>query len=171
MGKRGIDTLINFQHFKNLEVLWLNNNNLVKVDGLDANFRIKELYLHNNNLRTLDGSLKHMKHLNVLTLYNNELSNLDQNIDFLSDFVYLEHLELWGNPLSEEPNYRISVIHALRTLKLFERHNVSDLERIAADKFIKANKIVGLKKPRKKTFKVFEQISDSNLARLKNFLS
>jgi U2 small nuclear ribonucleoprotein A' len=171
LGKRGIDTLINFQSFKNLEVLWLNNNNLVKIDGLDANFRIKELYLHNNNLRTLDGSLKNMKHLNVLTLYNNELSNLDQNIDFLSDFVYLEHLELWGNPLSEEPNYRISVIHALRTLKLFERHNVSDLERISADKFIKDNKIVGIKKPRKKAFKVFEQISDSKPKRFQIFLS
>ena len=30
----------------NLEVLWLNNNKLVSVTNLDANFRIKELYLH-----------------------------------------------------------------------------------------------------------------------------
>ena len=30
----------------NLEVLWLNNNKLVSVTNLDANFRIKEFYLH-----------------------------------------------------------------------------------------------------------------------------
>ena len=62
LGKRGIDVLMNFEFFTNLEVLWLNNNNLVRIEGLDKNFRIKELYLHNNNIRSLDGSLKVMKH-------------------------------------------------------------------------------------------------------------
>lgn len=39
LGKRNIDNLINFQYFKNLEVLWLNNNSIVRLEGLDSNFR------------------------------------------------------------------------------------------------------------------------------------
>lgn len=159
LGKRGIDTQINFQHFKNLEVLWLNNNNLVNIQGLDINFRIKELYLHNNHIRTLEGSLKVMKHLTVLTLYNNELSNQDENIESQENYVYLEHLELWGNPLSEEPNYRPKILHSQRNLTLFDRHTIRELERQNADKLIKSQKIPGLKKNKRKAFKVFEQIS------------
>jgi Leucine-rich repeat (LRR) protein len=40
-------------HFPNLEVLWLNDNRISKLKGLEHNFRIKHLYLHNNNLATV----------------------------------------------------------------------------------------------------------------------
>lgn len=110
--------------------------------------------------------MKHLQHLTSLTLYNNELSNLDENLDFFKDFVYLEHLELFGNPLSEEPNYRNLTIHTLRVLNLFDRHKVTDLERIASDKFFKDNKVLGNRKHRKKVFKVFEQISKCEMQTL-----
>ena len=86
----------------NLEVLWLNNNNLKAVTGLDTSFRLKELYLHNNSIKSLDGSIKHLPHLRTLTLYNNELSDLDVTLEHFNSMVYLQHLELFQNPLSEE---------------------------------------------------------------------
>ena len=159
LGKRGINTQINFQYFKNLEVLWINDNNLVSVEGLDENFRVKELYQHNNHIRTLEGSLKHMRHLVVLTLYNNELSHLDHNIEYQEDYVYLEQLELFGNPLSEEPNYRAKVLHFQRNLNLFDRHTIQHNERLNADKLVKSQNVVGQKKPRRRAFKVYEQVS------------
>ena len=52
--------------FKTLEVLWLNDNKLSKVKGLEDNFRLKHLYLHNNRIASLANSsccLKQLKHL------------------------------------------------------------------------------------------------------------
>lgn len=63
-----------------------------------------------------------MAHLQTLTLYNNELSDLDSNLEFLSGFMYLEHLELYDNPLSEEPYYKLKTIFNLKQLSLFDRH-------------------------------------------------
>lgn len=134
LGNRGFETLVNFQYFVNLEILWLNGNNLTKLEGLDSNTRIKELYIQNNNLRTLEGSISKMKHLVALTAYNNQLSNLKKNIDFLSDFHYLSHLELYNNPLSEEPNYKKLIIYNLKNLILFDRHTIKDSERQDAAK-------------------------------------
>lgn len=122
LGGRGIEILDKFHSFRNLEVLWLNNNNLTEIRGLDKNFRIKELYVHNNRLKTLKGSISKMGHLQILSAYNNQLSDLDKNLDFLSDFTYLEHLNLYDNPLSEEPYYQKKVIYHLKSLKLFDRH-------------------------------------------------
>lgn len=102
LSHRGIQKLVNFDLFMNLEVLWLNNNNLKAVTGLDTNFRLKELYLHNNSIKSLDGSIKHLPHLRTLTLYNNELSDLDVTLEHFNSMVYLQHLELFQNPLSEE---------------------------------------------------------------------
>ena len=32
-----------WESFPNLEILWINNNNLTKIENLKANFRIKEV--------------------------------------------------------------------------------------------------------------------------------
>jgi Leucine-rich repeat (LRR) protein len=34
-----------FEHFPNIEVLWLNNNLLESLENLDKNYKIKHLYL------------------------------------------------------------------------------------------------------------------------------
>lgn len=48
LGGQNIDRLTGFERFVALEILWLNDNELTAVTGLEENFRIKELYLHNN---------------------------------------------------------------------------------------------------------------------------
>ena len=42
--------LTSMKRMPNLEVLWLNDNLLTKLQGLDFNFRLKHLYLHNKAL-------------------------------------------------------------------------------------------------------------------------
>jgi hypothetical protein len=51
--------------------------------------------------------------LEHLSIYNNELRGLDQVIEFLSGFSYLRHLDLFGNPLAEEPYYKHRVIYGI----------------------------------------------------------
>jgi hypothetical protein len=34
-------------------------------------------------------------------------------LEFLSKFSFLEQLDLFGNPLAEEPDYRLRIIHAM----------------------------------------------------------
>lgn len=62
------------------------------MEGLDTNFRIRELYLHNNKLKSLDGSFRFLSHLSILSLYNNELRGLDKCLDVLRDFTRLNNL-------------------------------------------------------------------------------
>jgi Leucine-rich repeat (LRR) protein len=123
LGRRGIQRLINFNDFPNLEVLWLNDNNLRSVEGLDHNIRVKELYLHNNRIKTLEGSIKNLLHLRTVTLYNNELSDLDHTMTYFKNLQYLVHIELYDNPLAEEQHYRKRVIFSLKHLQLFDRHS------------------------------------------------
>jgi Leucine-rich repeat (LRR) protein len=123
LGRRGIQMLVNFDHFKNLEVVWLNGNKLKTIEGLDSNFRIKELYLHDNQIKSLEGSLKNLLHLRTLALYNNELSDLDGVLKYFEGMTYLVHLELHDNPLSEEQHYKRRVVHALKRLQIFDRHS------------------------------------------------
>ena len=52
-GKAGVEKIDStaMARLPNLEVLWLNDNLLSKLQGLDYNFRLKHLYLHNNCMR------------------------------------------------------------------------------------------------------------------------
>ena len=56
----------------NLENLWVNDNKLSAITGLDANFRIKALYAQNNGICTLRGSLRRFTFLETLDLSNNQ---------------------------------------------------------------------------------------------------
>lgn len=141
LSDRNIEVLGNFESFPNLEVLWLNNNKVTftqlrRIDNLDANFRIKHLFCENNRVHTLEGSLSHFTFLTTLLLGDNHLRNLDRLIEKLAKFTCLEALNLYGNPCAEEPYYRLKVIHAIPSLRVFDRHDVTVIERIKAESVV-----------------------------------
>eukprot|EP00736_Rhodelphis_marinus_P012284 Rmarinus@m.23505 len=129
-----IEKIRNFERFVNLEELWLNDNKLTHLNNLDNNFRLRKLYLHNNRLVTLEGSLRKLKHLRVLNLANNQLRDLETTLQYLTHLSQLEQLELSGNPVAEENSYRLQVLHAIPSLKVFDRHSVTEEERAASRK-------------------------------------
>ena len=97
--------------FMNLEVLWLNDNKLSKLKGLEHNFRLKQLYLHNNRLATITNAsccLPKLHHLELLQLENNLLQDLKATLKVLQGLPFLTHLYLAGNPLANEHNTRRS---------------------------------------------------------------
>jgi len=141
LSDRNIEVLGNFQSFPNLEVLWLNNNKAIstqlrRIDNLDLNFRIKHLFCENNRIHTLEGSLSHFKFLTTLLLGDNHLRNLDRLIEKLGKFTCLETLNLYGNPCAEEPYYRLKVVNAVPSLRVFDRHDVTVMERIKAESVV-----------------------------------
>jgi len=48
--------------------------------------------------------MQYLKHLETLIIYNNELRDLDKILNFLKSYTHLTHLDLFNNPLAEEPN-------------------------------------------------------------------
>eukprot|EP00945_MAST-04E_sp_MAST-4E-sp1_P002799 g2799.t1 len=133
LAKRNIDKLRGFEVFANLEVVWLNHNNLTSVRGLEENFRLKELYLHNNKLASLKGVRLPCNFLTRLTLFDNQITNLNAVIECISKLHTLEQLDMRNNPCAEEPNYRLRVIQACPSVHVLDRHIVKDDERAQAE--------------------------------------
>ena len=133
LGYKNISNLKDFEKFISLDTLWLNDNRLTSIEGLEENFRIKNLFLHGNRIKTLaEGSFEVFSFLNQLTLYNNQLEGLDNVIKELKGLRYLTVLDLYGNPIAQEDNYRLRVLGELTTLDTFDKHKITDEERVQA---------------------------------------
>jgi len=79
--------------------------------------------------------LRRYKFLETLFASHNQLRNLDKSLAFLSGtFAFLKELDLASNPLAEEPDYRLKIIHAMPQVELLDRHVVTVEERIRAAK-------------------------------------
>ena len=173
LSKRKINKLVNFEIFSNLEALWLTDNRLTSITGLDANFRIKILCCANNRINTLVGSIQNMKFLETLYLNNNKLKNLEVCLEHLKEFSFLKNLNLCGHPIAEEPEYRPRVVDAIKSLEIFDRHKITIIEKIQAEDIVKefhdplskyrkkenTNGSGNNKQPKTKKLKVYENYS------------
>jgi len=65
---------------------------------------------------------------------DNQLRDLDKFLDFLQHFSFLTQLDLFGNPLAEEPDYRLKIIHTMPQIEVLDRHRVILQERQKAAK-------------------------------------
>jgi Leucine-rich repeat (LRR) protein len=95
---------------------------------------MKKLYVHNNHIGTLDGSLGKFKFLDELHLSDNRLSDLQGSLQVLAKLKNLRHLNLYGNPIAEEPSYRLKILKALPFLDVLDRHAVTDEDRAQAQR-------------------------------------
>ncbi|KXZ45792.1 hypothetical protein GPECTOR_50g586 [Gonium pectorale] len=129
LGNKGIEKLRGFEPFLNLESLWLNGNKLKKLNNLECNKRLKALYAQDNQICTLKGSLQCFKFLETLDLSNNLLRDLDKQLGVLERFKFIKELNLKGNPLCEEPDYRLIAIHRMPGLQVLDQHVITALER------------------------------------------
>ena len=132
LGGESIQSLQDFDKFENLEVLFLNDNKLVTIVGLEKNFRLRRLYLMHNSIVSVTGSLRIMNYLEHLDLSFNHLRNLKKILEGLEHLRFLKTLSLVGNPCCEEPGYRIMVIQAIPSLNVLDFKVVTDLERQVA---------------------------------------
>eukprot|EP00933_Yihiella_yeosuensis_P041383 TRINITY_DN35772_c0_g1_i1.p1 TRINITY_DN35772_c0_g1~~TRINITY_DN35772_c0_g1_i1.p1 ORF type:complete len:491 (+),score=91.79 TRINITY_DN35772_c0_g1_i1:153-1625(+) len=136
LNNQGGETLADhFDHFGNLEVVWLQGNRLARIENLENNFRIREVYIQDNRLVSLAG-LKTFKFLKVLLASGNQLRNLEKQLALLSRFAFLKKLDLFDNPVAEEPDYRLRLIYHLPQVEILDRHTVKGPERLRAEEVV-----------------------------------
>jgi len=125
----------NFQYFTSLSVVWLNNNLISRIENMDACFRLRELYIENNKLVSL-AFLSQFKFLRSLLASNNQIRNLDKQFHILEKASFLKNLDLFGNPLAEEPDYRLRMIYKVPQIVLLDRSGVTLPQRRHAEEVV-----------------------------------
>uniref|UniRef100_A0A674IE34 Leucine rich repeat containing 72 n=1 Tax=Terrapene triunguis TaxID=2587831 RepID=A0A674IE34_9SAUR len=80
----------------------------------------------------ISGALKHLHALQILLLHNNQLKNLDTTVKELKGMISLQTLNLFHNPLSQDPGYRLYVTYFLPSVQLLDRKKVTQKERESA---------------------------------------
>lgn len=150
LGRKGISELFWFEKFTSLHTLWLNNNELISLAGLENNTRLLNLHCHNNRIMRIGGTLRMLKYLVTLTLNCNALNDMDDVLGELQHLSKLTYLDLFDNPITQEDNYRLRVIAALPWVQVLDKHEVGDHERKEAKKvmrrMLKANELLNGKK-------------------------
>ncbi|KAL3841897.1 hypothetical protein ACJMK2_019988 [Sinanodonta woodiana] len=139
LANSGLTECVDLSRFKYLRCLWLNGNKLRRLNCLNHNYRLAELYLQNNQFVEVFGSLKHLTSLRVLMLQNNQLTKLEQLVTEFEKMQCLHTLNLFNNPVAQEPDYRFFVIHSVPSIKLLDRQEVLKVERDTARKMYDQN--------------------------------
>jgi len=124
-----------FADFVSLEVLWLSNNRLPRIENLEGNIRIQEIYIENNRLISLS-ELRAFKFLRVLFANGNQLRNLDKQLALLSKCAFLQKLDLQDNPAADEVDYRLRTIFHVPQVQILDRRSVKDVDRIRAGEVV-----------------------------------
>lgn len=105
------------------------NKGLIEIPTVENNEEVQQIFLSNNFLQTLSGFAKFVN-LRVLFL-------IDNKIQLISDIKYLsalpiETLNMKGNPITKLPYYQHHIVSAIKSLKFFDDHEVTDQLRATA---------------------------------------
>ncbi|GMH33137.1 hypothetical protein BSKO_00971 [Bryopsis sp. KO-2023] len=108
LGSNLLITLENLQSLTNLTQLSLEDNQLTSLEGLEALFNLMELYAGNNCVVELR-AIQQLKELPKLII-----------------------LDLLGNPVCRETEYRLYTIYHLRKLKVLDGQRIESAEQASA---------------------------------------
>eukprot|EP00753_Platysulcus_tardus_P014202 PLAT4206.1.p1 GENE.PLAT4206.1~~PLAT4206.1.p1 ORF type:complete len:531 (-),score=294.20 PLAT4206.1:136-1728(-) len=120
----------NLSHLVNLTWLDLSFNNISTISGLESLTKLTDLSLFNNNISTLEG-LDTLKALQVFSVGNNNIRSTD-TLMYLRDFPKLRVVNLEGNPVCDDPEYRTFVLAHLKHLKYLDYALVDEADVRAA---------------------------------------
>ncbi|XP_047643617.1 leucine-rich repeat-containing protein 23 isoform X1 [Phacochoerus africanus] len=120
---------INLPKLKNL---FLAQNLLKKVEGLENLSNLTTLHLRDNQIDTLSGFSKEMKSLQYLNLRGNMVTDLGE-LAKLQDLPKLRALVLLDNPCADENDYRQEALVQLAHLERLDKDFYEEEERAEAD--------------------------------------
>ncbi|XP_025960932.1 leucine-rich repeat-containing protein 72 isoform X1 [Dromaius novaehollandiae] len=132
LAGQGLRSIPSLSRFDRLRYLWINNNKIQDLTFLVKNHCLTELYLNNNEVTDISGALKHLRALQILLLHNNQLENLGKTVEELKGMISLQTLNLFHNPLAQDPGYRLCVIYFLPSVQLLDRKPIAQRERESA---------------------------------------
>ncbi|CBZ27375.1 conserved hypothetical protein [Leishmania mexicana MHOM/GT/2001/U1103] len=95
----GLESMADFASLAHVEELWLSDNDIRVIEGLDKMTRLRRLYLQGNRIESLNG-LPPLRHLRELWLSRNRLSALTH----LTPLRKLRSLYVSCNPLESLEN-------------------------------------------------------------------
>ncbi|KAL3529021.1 hypothetical protein ACH5RR_008343 [Cinchona calisaya] len=111
----------------------LSDNEIVKLENFLLLNRLGTLLLNNNRITRINPNLGELlPKLHSLVLTNNRLTNLVE-IDPLASLPKLQFLSLLDNNITKKPNYRLYVIHKLKSLRVLDFKKVKQKERLEAN--------------------------------------
>ncbi|XP_037370329.1 gamma-enolase isoform X3 [Talpa occidentalis] len=120
---------INLPKLKNL---FLAQNQLKKVEGLENLSNLTTLHLRNNQIDTLSGFSKEMKSLQYLNLRNNMVADLGE-LAKLQDLPKLRALVLMDNPCADENDYRQEALVQIAQLERLDKDFFEEEDRAEAE--------------------------------------
>eukprot|EP01084_Bolivina_argentea_P320519 556137_1 len=148
-----IETIENLDSLINLEWLDLSFNNISKIEGLDKLTKLKDLCLLNNFIETIE-NLEHNISLQILSLGNNCIKTTEDNILYLRQFKHLYALNLKGNPIYDNDDFRVSLFAYCPNLTFLDYNRIKNEEIISA----KRTKCDQLSEIEKKESEIAKQI-------------
>eukprot|EP00002_Diphylleia_rotans_P004670 TRINITY_DN1355_c1_g1_i2.p1 TRINITY_DN1355_c1_g1~~TRINITY_DN1355_c1_g1_i2.p1 ORF type:complete len:474 (-),score=143.46 TRINITY_DN1355_c1_g1_i2:789-2210(-) len=125
-----IEKIENLGHLTELEWLDLSFNNISKIENLETLTKLTDLSLFNNKISVLE-NMDALTNLQILSIGNNKISALD-NLLYLRRFRNLRVLNIKGNPVCRDPEYRSYVLAHVRELRYLEYRLIDEAELIAA---------------------------------------
>ncbi|XP_056175955.1 U2 small nuclear ribonucleoprotein A' isoform X2 [Syzygium oleosum] len=145
----------------------LSDNEIVKLENFPYLNRLGTLLINNNRITRINPNIgEFLPKLHTLVLTNNRLVNLVE-IDPLTSLPRLQYLSLLDNNVTKKPNYRLYVIHKLKSLRVLDFRKVKSKERLEAEQLFSSKEVEEeAKKESTKTFspgevqKVLEPIEE-----------
>ena len=113
-----ISKINNLGLLTNLTKLDMGKNKLTKIVGLSTLTRLTQLSLEDNNISSVAG-LEQLSSLMELYIGNNRISDLKE-VQYLKQLPKLLILDMAGNDVCREDNYRLFFIYNLKKLKVLD---------------------------------------------------
>ncbi|KAJ3052298.1 Leucine-rich repeat-containing protein 23 [Rhizophlyctis rosea] len=120
-----------------LQRLYLANNNISSLTGLENKQSLQLLHLRANKIRSLDviGDLGALSYLN---LRSNQIEN-PKELDKIASLQNLKAIVLMDNPIDQLPTYRLELLRRLPKLERIDKDPVSEEEKEEAEQVRPAN--------------------------------
>lgn len=122
LDNNGITKIENLEHLTNLTWLDLSFNKILNIEGLQTLTRLQDLSLFHNEISEING-LDALVDLNVFSIGSNNIQKLD-NVMYLRRFKNLRAVNLAGNPICKEHDYRTYVLAHLKSLTYLDYRRV-----------------------------------------------
>ncbi|KAF8010320.1 hypothetical protein BT93_J1059 [Corymbia citriodora subsp. variegata] len=131
----------------------LSDNEIVKLENFPYLNRLGTFLINNNRITRINPNIgEFLPKLHTLVLTNNRLVNLAE-IDPLASLPRLQYLSLLDNNVTKKPNYRLYVIHKLKSLRVLDFRKVKSKERLEAEQLFSSKEVEEeAKKESTKTF-------------------
>ncbi|KAL5538928.1 hypothetical protein UlMin_042836 [Ulmus minor] len=143
----------------------LSDNEIVKLENFPFLNRLGTLLINNNRITRINPNIgEFLPKLHTLVLTNNRLVNLAE-IDPLASLPKLQFLSLLDNNITKKPNYRLYVIHKLKSLRVLDFKKVKNKERLEAKSLFSSQEVEEeAKKESAKTFSPGETVNVPEVA-------